>query len=127
MDVMANKTTNKYLFLLATLVIVLFSLLPFIWIFVTSLKSAVEVTAIPPTLIPSGSLAFYRSAFEQHDLLHFVKNSLIISSATTCITLLLAIFAGYAIARLRLPYKGAILGVLLVVSMFPQISIAGPE
>jgi len=38
----------------------------------------------------------------------------------------LAIFAGYSLARLRLPFKGFILGSLLAVSMFPQISIAGP-
>lgn len=101
-------------------------MLPFIWFFITSLKTEVEVTAIPPVLVPAGSFDFYRSAIERYDLLHFVKNSIIISGATTTLTLLLAIFAGYALARLRLPCKGIILGSLLVVSMFPQISIAGP-
>lgn len=114
------------LFFLSTLMIVFLSLLPFIWFFLTSLKTEVEVTAIPPVLIPSGSFAFYRSAFERYDLLHFVKNSIIISGVTTTLTLLLGIFAGYALARLRLPGKGILLGSLLVVSMFPQISIAGP-
>jgi len=125
-DMVQNRFAKKFLFFLITLMIVFFSLLPFIWFFITSLKTEVEVTAIPPTLIPSWSLDFYRSGIEQYDLLHFVKNSMIISGATTAITLMLAIFAGYALARLRLPFKGFILGSLLVVSMFPQISIAGP-
>ena len=123
---MLNKIAQKFLFLLVTLIIVFFSLLPFIWFFITSLKTEVEVTSIPPTLIPSGSLNFYRSGIEQYDLLHFVKNSIIIAGLTSIITLVIAIFAGYALARLRLPFKRVILGSLLVVSMFPQISIAGP-
>ncbi len=123
---MIIRAIPKFLFFLATLIIVCFSLLPFIWFFITSLKTEVEVTAIPPTIIPSGSLDFYRSGIEHYNLLHFVKNSILISGTTTIITLLLAIFAGYALARLRLPFKGVILGSLLAVSMFPQISIAGP-
>ncbi|KPK23338.1 MAG: sugar ABC transporter permease [Desulfobacterales bacterium SG8_35_2] len=123
---MLNKLVQNFLFLLVTLIIVFFSLLPFVWFFITSLKTEVEVTSIPPTVFPSGSLNFYSSGIEQYDLLHFVKNSIIISCATSIITLVLAIFAGYALARLRLPFKRSILGSLLVVSMFPQISIAGP-
>ena len=117
-DNVQNRSMNKILFFLITLLIVFLSMVPFLWFLITSLKTEVEVTAIPPSLIPSGSLDFYRSSIEQYDLLHFVKNSIIISGATTTITLLLA--------RLRLPCRGIILGSLLVVSMFPQISIAGP-
>lgn len=123
---MLKRTAQKILFFLVTLIIVFFSLLPFIWFFITSLKTEVEVTAIPPTFMPSGSLDFYRSSIEQYNLLHFVKNSLLVSGTTTIITLLLAIFAGYGLARLKLPFKGIILESLLAVSMFPQISIAGP-
>ena len=123
---MLKKVAKQYIFFLITLLTVFFSLLPFLWFVFTSLKTELEVTAIPPTLIPSGSFDFYRSAIEHYDLLHFVKNSMIISTVTTGITLLLAILAGYSLARLKLPFKGFILGSLLVVSMFPQISIAGP-
>jgi multiple sugar transport system permease protein len=87
-DMVQNRFAKKFLFFLITLMIVFFSLLPFIWFFITSLKTEVEVTAIPPTLIPSWSLDFYRSGIEQYDLLHFVKNSMIISGATTAITLM---------------------------------------
>jgi multiple sugar transport system permease protein len=113
-------------FYFLTLVIIFFSLLPFLWFLDTSLKTQGEVTAIPPELIPSGSLHFYQSAIEQYNLLHYVKNSIIVAGATTLITLIIAVFAGYALARLRIPYKGVIMGSLLLVSMFPQISIAGP-
>jgi multiple sugar transport system permease protein len=117
---------NKYFFALATFTVVVLSLLPFGWFVDTSLKSPLEVTMIPPVLLPSGTLHSYQSAIEDYDLLRYVKNSLIVAGAATIVTLLISIFAGYSLARLRLRYKGLIMGSLLMVSMFPQISIAGP-
>ena len=117
------KKVGLYFF---AFVIVFLSLLPFLWFLDTSLKTRIEVTAIPPVLIPSGSLEFYRSSIEQYDLLHFLGNSVIVAGSTTILTLCLAVFAGYALSRLRVRYKGLIMGGLLTVSMFPQISIAGP-
>ena len=108
------------------LLIVLFSLVPFLWFVLTSFKSQLEITAIPPVLIPSGTLHFYKSAVLKYNLLSYVKNSAIVSTATTMITVTISVFAGYSIARLNLPKKRLILGSLLLVSMFPQISIAGP-
>ncbi|MEJ2183879.1 MAG: carbohydrate ABC transporter permease [Nitrospirota bacterium] len=113
-------------FFLLTFLIVGLSLLPFLWFVDTSLKSAVQVTAIPPTVVPEGSLAFYRSAVRNYNLLHFLRNSAIVAGLTTLITIGLGTFAGYALARLRFRFKGLFLGALLVVSMFPQISMAGP-
>ncbi len=105
---------------------VVLSLLPFVWFVGTSLKTALEVTAIPPVIVPAGTLDSYKSAIDEYNLLHFVKNSIIVAGSTTVITLLISIIAGYSLARLRLKYKGMIMGALLLVSMFPQISIAGP-
>ena len=110
----------------AIVLVVGMSLMPFLWFLGTSLKTETEVTAIPPVLFPSGSLAFYRSSIAVHDLPHFIANSLIVAGSTTLITVIISILAGYALARLRMRYKGVIMGALLAVSMFPQISIAGP-
>ena len=121
-----NKRIEDTCFYCMTFFVVLVSLLPFLWFLNTSFKTQIEVTAIPPTLVPAGSLYFYQSAIEKYNLLHYVKNSLIVAGLTTCITLCISVFAGYALARLRIKYKGLIMGSLLLVSMFPQISIAGP-
>ncbi|MCB2186550.1 MAG: carbohydrate ABC transporter permease [Deltaproteobacteria bacterium] len=110
----------------AGLGLIIFSLTPFLWFVLTSLKTQVEVTAIPPTLWPAGSLGFYRSALENYGLLDFLRNSAIVAGGSTLLCLGLAVPAAFALARLRLPYKGLILGALLLVSMFPQISLAGP-
>ncbi|GBE01335.1 trehalose transport system permease protein SugB [bacterium BMS3Bbin06] len=126
---MFNKTAKRLYpagFLLLVSIVVFLSLLPFLWFLITSLKSQIEVTSIPPRLVPSFSLYFYKSAIREYNLLHFVKNSAIVAGFTTLFTIVLSIFSGYALSRLRLKHRGLIMGSLLLVSMFPQISIAGP-
>ncbi|RJR18469.1 MAG: carbohydrate ABC transporter permease [Nitrospiraceae bacterium] len=113
-------------FFTGVFIIVSLSLLPFLWFVNTSLKTPIEITSIPPVLLPSGTLASYRSAVEQYNLMHYVRNSIIVAGTTTVCTIMISIITGYAIARLRFKHKGLFMGSLLVVSMFPQISIAGP-
>ncbi len=117
---------RRIAFHIVTVAVVLVSLLPFLWFIDTSFKSEIEVTSIPPSVMPSFNLDFYRSAINNYNLLHFIKNSVIVAGSVTVITILLSMLAGYALARLRFRYKGIIMGSLLAVSMFPQISIAGP-
>lgn len=106
--------------------VTVFSLLPFLWFLDTALKSPVEVTAIPPAILPTPSGHFFRSIFQRQDLLGFLRNSTLVAGSTTLLTLAIAVPAAYALARLRVPRRGLIMGGLLMVSMFPQISIAGP-
>jgi multiple sugar transport system permease protein len=105
---------RKLFFYVIVGIIVFLSLLPFLWFVDTSLKSTVEVTSIPPVLVPSGSLHFYQSGIEQYELLHYVKNSIIVAGMTTLVTIIISIFAGYALARLRMRFKGLMLGGLLI-------------
>lgn len=117
---------KKTVFFTVVFVIVSLSLLPFLWFVNTSLKTPIEITSIPPVLLPSGTLTSYRSAVTEYNLMRFVRNSVIVAGITTFFTILISIVTGYAIARLRFAYKGLFMGSLLTVSMFPQISIAGP-
>ena len=102
------------------------SLAPFAWLVLTSFKTQAQVAAIPPVLWPSGGLGFYASALSRFGLLHFLGNSLVVAGCTTLISLTLGTGAAYALARLRLPGRPWLMGALLLVSMFPQISLAGP-
>jgi len=105
---------------------VLAYLLPFLWFVATSLQSPAQISAIPPQVLPDGSLHFYRSAAARYNLFHYAGNSLAVAGATTLLTIALSILAGYALGRLRMSCNRLIMGGLLLVSMFPQISIAGP-
>lgn len=106
--------------------VALYCLLPFLWFVLTSLKSGAELTAIPPVLVPSFHLDFYRSALREYNLLHYVWNSTIVAGLTATITIAIGSLAAYAIARFDLKWTNVYLLLLLAISMFPQIAIAAP-
>ncbi|MBI2359805.1 MAG: carbohydrate ABC transporter permease [Deltaproteobacteria bacterium] len=103
-----------------------FSLVPFLWFVLTSWKSAAQVTAIPPEIVPDFHWGFYLSALRDHGLLKYIRNSAIVASLTTLISIAIGAFAAYALTRFQLPWTRTYLMLLLAVSMFPQIAIAGP-
>jgi multiple sugar transport system permease protein len=111
---------------IASLGIGLYCLLPFLWFVLTSWKTPAQLTAIPPELIPSFHWNFYRSALEEHDLIRYMANSAIIAGSTTFLTIVIGSLAAYAAARFHLGWIRSYLFLLLAVSMFPQIAIAGP-
>jgi multiple sugar transport system permease protein len=102
------------------------SLLPYLWFVLASWKSPTEITAIPPEILPSFHWGFYRSALEDYGLLRYIWNSVVVASATTLVSIAIGALAAYAMARFGLPWTRFYLMLLLAISMFPQISIAGP-
>jgi multiple sugar transport system permease protein len=110
----------------AVIAIAALTLLPFLWFVLTSWKNAAEISAIPPLLVPSFHWDNYRSAVEKYRLLHYIVNSVIVAGSTTLISVLIASLAAFALARFQLRWARVYLMLLLALSMFPQIAIAGP-
>jgi multiple sugar transport system permease protein len=117
---------RKFILPCSVVAIGAFSLLPFLWFVLTSWKSPTEITAIPPQVIPSFHWGFYRSALNEYGLLRYIWNSAIVAAATTVISIAIASLGAYALARFNFPWTRYYLMLLLAVSMFPQIAIAGP-
>ena len=117
---------RKFILPCSVVAIGAFSLLPFLWFVLTSWKSPLEITAIPPQVIPSFHWGFYRSALNEYGLLRYIWNSAIVAAATTVISIAIASLGAYALARFQFPWSRYYLMLLLAVSMFPQIAIAGP-
>ena len=83
-----------------------FALFPFYYMVITSLKNDAELYNLKavPFLIQTGVITdHYRYLFVKTEFLTWMKNSLIISVAATSISLVIAILAGYSLARLRFP------------------------
>ena len=117
---------KKIAFASAVVTIGAFTLLPFLWFVSASWKSATEINSIPPVLWPSFHWDHYRAAIAEHGLLHYIANSIIVATATTLLSIAIAALAAFALARFRLPWGRFYLILLLALSMFPQIAIAGP-
>lgn len=112
--------------LLCSIAIALYCLAPFFWFILTSFKSPAELTAIPPELIPSFHVGFYRSALQNYGLLRYIVNSAIVAGAATLVTIAIGALAAYVMARFRFRWTNIYLLMLLAIAMFPQIAIAGP-
>jgi multiple sugar transport system permease protein len=102
-----------------------FSLGPFVWTILTSLKSPAQIAARPPVLIPAFDPGFYRAVFAEHALLRYVVNSALVAGATTVFTVFVGALAAYPLARLDVPLRRFALLLVIAASMFPQISIVG--
>lgn len=117
---------GKIGFCLLTLLIVVWSVGPFLWMALTSIKPDRDLAALPPILPSELTFNHYFALFEQRPFYKYIINSAIVSIATTLVCLLIGSLAGYAFGRLHFPGRLPLLLAVLVVSMFPQISIVAP-
>ena len=105
--------------------VLVYALLPVLWILSLSLKPTSTVK--DGKLIPS-SLTFdnYRGIFRGNFFSSALINSVGIGVTTTVIAVVVGAMAAYAVARLEFPGKRLLIGVVLLISMFPAISLVTP-
>ena len=119
---------QKFWQLIATIAIIVYTIIPLIWIVNLSLKPSADRAdgnfwAVHPTF-ENYELIFTGGA---RDLfLPALFNSILVTLMATLIAVILATFCAYAIARLDFPGKRLILGTALTVSFFPVISLVTP-
>lgn len=101
---------------------------PFFWIFITSFKTSGEIFGDGAfRVIPEApTLKNYITVLFEKGILNAIKNSLIVSSVTTLYVIIVATFTAYGISRFEFKGKNILLGLILAVSMFPQMIITGP-
>ncbi|MEY3108946.1 MAG: Inner rane transporter permease protein YcjP [Actinomycetota bacterium] len=105
---------------LAVIAYILFLGFPFLWMFITSLKTPIELLELDQSLIPDGFyIQNYIDILEKRGLIQSTINSLIVAFVSTIITVLVAVPAGYAMARLRKFYAKAATGWILFSQVFP--------
>ncbi|MHA6805453.1 carbohydrate ABC transporter permease [Salinifilum ghardaiensis] len=100
---------------------------PLYWMVVNSLKPLGEIGATPPAPWPSEITGeHYERAFGADNFGTYVTNSVIVSLSSTVLVLALALFAGYALARLPMRGRGPLLMALLMISVFPPVAVITP-
>ena len=116
---------QQVLLWVAIVAILVFCLFPFYWIVNTSLKSGSDLSSAN-LLPPNPTFKNYESIFNNPDFTKALRNSAIVSIATTVIALVVGSFAAYALARLRFPSKFLLLAAILSITTFPPIAVAAP-
>jgi multiple sugar transport system permease protein len=101
---------------------------PFYWMLSTSLKSNAEASAFPPSLVPTEWLfGNYARAWRATPFLRYFLNSGIMSIGTVVLELATATLAAYALARMRVPGRKVIFGIMLATLMIPPEAILIPN
>jgi multiple sugar transport system permease protein len=100
-------------------IVIALILLPIFWMVMTSLKLPREIYRVPslwPKVFTNNN---YRILIEDKDFLTNIKNSLIVASTVTVVSLLVSSFAAYSIVRFKYKFKGFIGRLILFAYLTP--------
>lgn len=114
-----------WLVIVAFLFIMVF---PFLWILITSFKPAGEIYGADTAfrlIAREPTLSNYDMVLGK-GILTAVRNSMIVSLFTTAYVVFVASMSAYIIARFHFKGKRFLMGLILGISMFPQMIIVGP-
>ena len=122
-----NETRNKIGTWAGFLFILVWCLLPVVWIISLSFKGPTETAAGSPQFLPKEpTLQNYTDIFNNSDFRDSLVNSFGIAAISTFLSVILATLAAYAIARLDFKGKKLVLSIALAIAMFPVVALVGP-
>jgi len=101
-------------------VVALVWLFPYLWMGLTSLKPLAEIIASPTALWPKKpTLDAYREVFRSLPLARYFFNTSVMALGIAALQILLALPAGYALAKLRFRGKRWALGLIVATLLVP--------
>lgn len=119
----------------AVVLIVVWTLAPYVWMVISSLSFKADLLEIPAKLIPSRfTLDNYRELFASKGggssnaslIVTSIRNSAIIATGTTVLALVLGVLAAYAVTRVEFTGRRFYLFGTMSVQMIPPIAIVIP-
>ncbi len=111
--------------LTANFVVIALALIPVLWLLSLSFKTPAAI--LDPSFLPSQwTWGNYSGILTSSQFLRPLANSIGIGLISTLIAVVLASMAAYAIARLQFPGKSVLIGMALLIAMFPLIALVTP-
>ena len=106
-------------------------LFPFYWALNSSFKTENQLQMTPATFIPrdqatheiSFTFQNYKAVFQNERFITGLKNSVIVATTTTALSLVVGAFAAFALGKLRFRGKTPSMYVILSMTMFPQVAV----
>jgi multiple sugar transport system permease protein len=102
------------MFLVAAVVI-----FPIYWMFTISLKIPREIYRLPSLFPENPTWDNYRELIEEKGYLTNIRNSIIVASSVTVVSLLISSFAAYSMVRFRYRFRGLVGRVILLTYLTP--------
>jgi multiple sugar transport system permease protein len=120
----------------ATIVLLFWTVFPFVWILLTSLKSPGDIISVPPKFVFAPTFDNYAAlvigeqrgqyASTRPDFPRFFLNSIIISVGAVALSVAAGIPAAYALARFNFPLKNALAFVFMSFRFVPFLAFVIP-
>src|SRR5207248_1761795 len=108
------------------MLVVAFVILPFSWMVSIGFKAPHAWFVTPPRLIPERpTLDNYLGALDPA-FLRYAFNSILVSSVTTVVTLVFAVFSAYAFSRLRFPGRRQVFTLIILTQLLPLVVLIIP-
>lgn len=114
----------------------LFTLLPIIWLFLSTVQTQASLLTLPVQLVPrEWTLRNYVDIFQpaafgensgESTFFLALRNSVVVSVGTTLVAMVFGTLAAYAFARFNIPHKRTLLLIVLGSQLLPAISIIIP-
>jgi len=120
---MKKRALFNLFFFLLILLILIPMVFPLIWMFMSSLKTQVDIISWPPKFIFSPTGRNYEKVFGEQNFLLYLKNSSIVGFSAVFLSLLIGVPAAYSIARFG---QKRLLMLILVARLMPGISFLMP-
>ncbi len=109
----------------ANFVVIALALIPVLWLASLSFKTPAAV--LDPSFWPKQwTWSNYAQILQTSQFIRPLVNSIGVGLIATLVAVMLASMAAYAVARLEFPGKGVLIGMSLLIAMFPAISLVTP-
>jgi multiple sugar transport system permease protein len=108
----------------AAFLILVFFLMPYLYLIISSFKDAVAIQAYPPVLFSfESTFQNYVKVFQDINLTPFIINSAIVATCNTALALLFATPAAYSLSRDQFRFKEMLAYTFLAIQMAPAIAL----
>ncbi|MEH7383354.1 carbohydrate ABC transporter permease [Bacillus sp. JJ1533] len=117
---MLRKNIVKRLPHIFYMLLAIIFLIPIIWMIFVSLKTEeTQIKTLLDWFVPPYSLQSYINTIKETDVLLWMKNSLIIASIQTALTVVFASMAAFALSHIKFRYKNIIFALIIAGLMVP--------
>lgn len=118
-----KRTTRNLLTLVAIyglmFLVAVAVIFPIYWMFTISLKTPKEIYRVPELIPDNPSWENYRILIEEKGYLINIRNSIIVASSVTVVSMLVSSFAAYSIVRFRYRFRGLVGRIILLTYLTP--------
>ena len=120
-------TVGRVLVYVLLITIAAFFVLPLVVVVSASFKFGAEIFTDPGFLPADPGLENYTALFARAEFLTWFRNSAIVSTVGTLVTLAITSLSAYAFARIDFPFKHLLFGLMITTLVLPSVMFLVPQ